>query len=289
MDDAVQVAGLSLLAIHADAAFYVSNTHILQELRKLNDQYPGDYVLMHRQPKLLPLNPPLPLVAYPRSASPPRRLSSLRIGLTYESMGSSSNALAHFRRAVAAGGKFGHAPSALRLFRHYTDQVPPPSATPIPLRPSRTMVQSQWDDAIAVLETSLVYRSESAAPTSPWMVPRHLPVHPDVLYRLTFQNRFSVHLKHYYDFRRLIRRVLDLEIAWRPWFNLKEGRCAASAGSRGQRPRVCEVLDAHASRGVSMLHAFGDDFSYMTPLQTLMLVSDSQACRHVSSLPNVNL
>jgi hypothetical protein len=32
---------------------------------------------------------------------------------------------------------------------------------------------------------------------------------------------------------------------------------------------------------VAVLQAFADDFSYMTPLQTLMLVSDAQACRRV--------
>ena len=124
---------------------------------------------------------------------------------------------------------------------------------------------------------------ERAAAASPWTTPRPLPLHPDVLYRLTFQNRFGVHLKHYMHFKRLIRRVLDVEIAWRPWFNVRGGACAAAAsGRRFNRPRACEVLDAHANHSAAALHAFADDFSYMTPLQTLMLVSDSQACRHGS-------
>ena len=145
------------------------------------------------------------------------------------------------------------------------------------------MSQARWDEAIAALETSLANGGERAAAASPWTTLRPLPLHPDVLYRLTFQNRFGVHLKHYMHFKRLIRRVLDVEIAWRPWFNVRGGACAAAAsGRRFNRPRACEVLDAHANYSAAALHAFADDFSYMTPLQTLMLVSDSQACRHGS-------
>ncbi len=120
----------------------------------------------------------------------------------------------------------------------------------------------------------------------PWTSPRQLPLHPDVLYRLTFQNRFSVDLSHFVALKRLFSRVLDVEIAWRPWFNLKGGACksAARANSIRHRPTACHILDAHASRGVSPLHAFADDFSYMTPLQTLMLVSDVQACRSYQML-----
>jgi hypothetical protein len=138
--------------------------------------------------------------------------------------------------------------------------------------------QARWDDAIAVLETSLVEIGGSGAATSPWTTARQLPLHPDVLYRLVFQHRFGVHLNRYITFKRLIRRLLDAEIAWRPWFNIRRGAC----GERRNRPRACDVLDAHAKHGVAALHAFADDFSYMTPLQTLMLASDSQACRQAA-------
>jgi hypothetical protein len=102
----------------------------------------------------------------------------------------------------------------------------------------------------------------------------------DVLYRLTFQNRFSVDLKHFSALKRLIARTLDFEIAWRPWFIVRGAACNAPVHRYSKdQPRVCSTLDAHSHIGVASLQAFNDDFSYMTPLQTLMLASDPQACR----------
>jgi hypothetical protein len=100
---------------------------------------------------------------------------------------------------------------------------------------------------------------------------------------LIFQNRFSVDLKNFSTFKRLIGRMLDIELAWRPWFGFNGALCnaTAAAGARRNQPRVCEILTAHAEQGAAVLQAFADDFSCMTPLQTLMLVSDAQACGRV--------
>lgn len=64
-------------------------------------------------------------------------------------------------------------------------------------------------------------------------------------------------------------------------FNGALCNATAAAGARRNQPRVCEILTAHAEQGAAVLQAFADDFSCMTPLQTLMLVSDAQACRRV--------
>ncbi len=45
--------------------------------------------------------------------------------MTLEAMGRPSLALTHFRRAIAARGKLGYAPSALRIFRHMSDEATP--------------------------------------------------------------------------------------------------------------------------------------------------------------------
>jgi hypothetical protein len=186
-----------------------------------------------------------------------------------------SLALPHFSRAVATRGKLGYAPSALRIFRILTDEATTLLSPPSPLlSPQPNAPQSRWDEARAALESSLVNGGEDAVVTCPWTAPRQLPLHPDVLYRLTFQNRFSVDLNHFAALKRLVARVLDVEIAWRPWFTLRGGACSIR-----NRPIACEILDAHARSGVLALQAFADDFSFMTPLQTLMLVSDAQACR----------
>jgi hypothetical protein len=193
-----------------------------------------------------------------------------------------SLALPHFTRAVATRGKLGYAPSALRIFRILTDEATPLLSPPSPLlSPQPNAPQSRWDEARVALESSLVNGGEDAVVMCPWTAPRQLPLHPDVLYRLTFQNRFSVDLNDFAALKRLVARVLDVELAWRPWFTLRGGACqsAAHAGSIRKRPIACEILDAHARSGVSALQAFADDFSFMTPLQTLMLVSDTQACR----------
>jgi hypothetical protein len=65
---------------------------------------------------------------FPRSQPPPPpSLLFLRIGLTLEAMRRPSHALPHFYRAIAARGKFGYAPSALRIFRILTDEATPSS------------------------------------------------------------------------------------------------------------------------------------------------------------------
>lgn len=127
---------------------------------------------------------------------------------------------------------------------------------------------------------------ESAQSALPWTAPRPLPLHTDVLYRLIFQTRFAVDLQHFLTFKRLMNRMLDIEMAWRPWFTIKGPVCspATAADKTRDQPRVCKILAAHEEQGVAALQAFADDFSYMTPLQTLMLVSDAQACRCIDQL-----